>query len=92
MASIGLLYLRFLWHQPRRTALLLMLSGAFYVGGALGVEFMIRNHARLGKTVHGVPDVIDREVARLKLRSLNVGSDRLTSEQRHYLSSWSEGT
>jgi adenosylhomocysteinase len=53
---------------------------------------MIRNHARLGKIVHGVPDVIDREVARLKLRSLHVGIDRLTSEQRHYLSSWSEGT
>jgi adenosylhomocysteinase len=63
-----------------------------FANQALGVEFMIRNHARLGKTVHGVPDVIDREVARLKLRSLNVGIDRLTSEQRHYLSSWSEGT
>jgi hypothetical protein len=37
---IGLLYLRFLLRVPRRTALLLVLSGAVFVGGALGVEFI----------------------------------------------------
>jgi len=31
-------------------------------------------------------------VARMKLESMGVKIDRLTSEQEHYLSSWSEGT
>jgi hypothetical protein len=40
VAIFGLLYLRFLWRMPRRNALLMILSGAIYVGGALGVEFI----------------------------------------------------
>lgn len=34
----GLVYLRFLWLIPRRTAGLLVLAGVLYVGGALGME------------------------------------------------------
>ena len=33
-----------------------------------------------------------RPVAKMKLESMGVKIDRLTVEQEHYLSSWSEGT
>jgi adenosylhomocysteinase len=46
----------------------------------------------LAAEVHGVPAAIDREVARLKLSALGAKIDTLTDEQRHYLSSWQEGT
>ena len=46
----------------------------------------------LAAEVHGVPAAIDREVARLKLSALGAEIDTLTDEQRHYLSSWQEGT
>ncbi len=35
---IGLSYLRFLRHLPRRTALRFLVAGALYVGGAVGME------------------------------------------------------
>jgi adenosylhomocysteinase len=38
--------------------------------------------------VHAVPDRIDREIAGLKLASLNVHIDALTAAQQQYLSSW----
>jgi len=42
--------------------------------------------------VHTVPAAIDREVARLKLDAMAITIDKLTAEQRAYLSSWQEGT
>ena len=35
---------------------------------------------------------LDKRVAKLKLESLGIKIDRLTSEQEEYLASWSEGT
>ena len=42
--------------------------------------------------MYDVPQDIDDDVARLKLESLGVAIDKLTDEQRRYLSSWDEGT
>jgi len=39
-----------------------------------------------------VPPEIDAEVARLKLRAMNVEIDQLTAEQEEYLRSWEQGT
>jgi len=39
-----------------------------------------------------VPEEIAREVARLKLESLDVQIDSLTDKQRDYLHSWEQGT
>jgi adenosylhomocysteinase len=39
-----------------------------------------------------VPRAIDQEVAKLKLRSMDVTIDTLTAEQDRYLRTWSEGT
>ena len=56
---------------------------------ALVVEHLVRNE-RLPARVHPVPDAIDREVARLKLASLDVEIDVLSERQREYLSSWDQ--
>jgi len=42
--------------------------------------------------VHEVPKHIEEVVASLKLDSMGIKIDRLTQEQREYLSSWAEGT
>jgi adenosylhomocysteinase len=42
----------------------------------------------LAPGVHPVPEAIDREIARLKLATLDVRLDELTDEQRRYLTSW----
>jgi adenosylhomocysteinase len=63
-----------------------------FANQALSAEYMIKNGARLEKKVYGVPDEIDREIARLKLLSMGVHVDTLTAEQNKYLNSWEEGT
>lgn len=63
-----------------------------FANQALSAEYMIKNADKLEKIVYGVPEVIDREIARLKLESMNVTIDKLTEEQIKYLNSWKEGT
>jgi adenosylhomocysteinase len=55
---------------------------------ALAVEELVLRGGELGAGVHPVPEAIDREVARLKLSSLDVEIDELTVVQRDYLNSW----
>jgi adenosylhomocysteinase len=59
---------------------------------ALGVEYMKKHYKELEKDVYKVPDPIDNEIARLKLKSMGVTIDKLTEEQEKYLSSWEMGT
>jgi adenosylhomocysteinase len=63
-----------------------------FANQALCAEFVAQKGKKLEKKVHRVPLEIDREIARLKLVSMGVGIDRLTPEQKRYLSSWQEGT
>ena len=63
-----------------------------FANQALCAEFMVKNAGKLEKRVYDVPDEIDSEVARLKLRSMGIAIDTLTEEQQRYLSSWEEGT
>ncbi len=63
-----------------------------FANQALSAEYMVKNAAQLEKKVYSVPDVIDREIARLKLQSMGVEVDTLTMEQTKYLNSWEEGT
>jgi adenosylhomocysteinase len=46
----------------------------------------------LAVKVHDVPKEIEDTVATLKLASMGIKIDRLTPEQREYLTSWGEGT
>src|SRR5512133_2869240 len=63
-----------------------------FANQALSAEYMIKNHAKLENKVYSVPEVIDHEIARLKLLSMGVVIDTLTDEQVKYLNSWQEGT
>jgi len=63
-----------------------------FANQALACEYIAREGKSLPRKVHPVPPEIDRSIARLKLESLGVRIDALTSEQQSYLSSWSEGT
>jgi len=53
---------------------------------------LVKNRANFEKKVYDVPEEIDREIARLKLASMNVSIDTLTEAQVKYLNSWQEGT
>src|SRR3984893_6786886 len=59
---------------------------------ALCAEHGAANASPLETRVYDVPDDIDKEVARLKLNAMGIAIDTLTDEQKHYLSSWEEGT
>jgi adenosylhomocysteinase len=63
-----------------------------FANQALSVEYMVKNADKLEKKVYGVPDEIDREIARLKLNAMGVKIDKLTPAQEKYLNSWEEGT
>jgi adenosylhomocysteinase len=63
-----------------------------FANQALSAEYMIKNAAKLQKQVYGVPEEIDREIARLKLAAMNVSIDTLSEDQVKYLNSWQEGT
>jgi adenosylhomocysteinase len=63
-----------------------------FANQALCAEYMARNAGKLEPRVYDVPDDIDAEVARLKLRSMGIAIDTLTEEQKRYLTSWEEGT
>ncbi len=59
-----------------------------FANQALCVEHLARVGRTLEPRVLPVPPQIDREVARLKLASLDVRIDELTAAQRAYLTSW----
>ncbi len=63
-----------------------------FANQALSAEYMVKYGSKLEKRVYPVPEEIDKEIARLKLRSMGIEIDTLTEEQLHYLSSWEEGT
>jgi len=62
-----------------------------FANQALSVEFLAKNKS-LTPGVHTLPDEVDTEIASLKLKSLGVAIDTLTSEQLEYLTSWETGT
>ncbi len=63
-----------------------------FANQALCMEYLVKNKGKLAVKVHRVPEEIDKEVARLKLKAMGVAIDTLTAEQRKYLTSWQEGT
>ena len=63
-----------------------------FANQALSCEFIAKNHKKLEKKVYGIPQEIDKKVAQLKLKSMEVRIDTLTKEQKEYLASWEIGT
>jgi len=63
-----------------------------FANQALCAEYVAANATKLERRVYDVPDDIDKEVARLKLKAMGIAIDTLSEEQERYLSSWEEGT
>jgi adenosylhomocysteinase len=63
-----------------------------FANQALGLEYLVKHYQELERKVYSVPEVIDREIARLKLAGMGVAIDTLTEQQVAYLNSWEEGT
>ena len=63
-----------------------------FANQALAVEYLSTRGEPLKPDVYPVPKEIDHQVGRLKLSSLGVAIDTLTSEQGQYLASWEAGT
>jgi adenosylhomocysteinase len=63
-----------------------------FANQALGLEWLRSHAGELEPRVYGIPEEIDREVARLKLRSMGIEVGELTAEQRAYAESWESGT
>ena len=63
-----------------------------FANQALSAEWVVANGAELERRVYDVPREIDHEIARLKLATMGLEIDQLTTEQADYLASWNEGT
>ena len=63
-----------------------------FANQALGAEYMLKNVSNFKPAVYVIPEEVDRNIASLKLASLDVSIDTLTPEQKKYLGSWEEGT
>jgi adenosylhomocysteinase len=63
-----------------------------FANQALSAEFISQNYQKFAKQVYPVPEVIDKEIARLKLAAMQVDIDTLTPEQEKYLASYDLGT
>jgi adenosylhomocysteinase len=63
-----------------------------FANQALAAEYMAKFHRKLKRQVYKVPDDIDKDIARLKLKSMGIKIDVLTAEQKKYLASWEMGT
>ncbi|MDR3203465.1 MAG: adenosylhomocysteinase [Deltaproteobacteria bacterium] len=63
-----------------------------FANQALSAEYIVQNKGKLPLDVFAVPEPIDNEIARLKLKAMGYKIDVLTKEQRQYLASWKSGT
>lgn len=63
-----------------------------FANQALAAEWILQKRKDLKPIVYTLPEELDRKIASLKLKSMNVEIDKLTPEQKRYLTSWQEGT
>jgi len=59
---------------------------------ALASEWAVKNRKKLKPQVYDVPKEVENWVARLKLTSMGIQVDKLSEEQKEYLTSWNVGT
>ena len=59
---------------------------------ALTAEWLVKESKNLKPGVHNVPTQIDKDVARMKLKSMGGSVDVLTPAQELYLNSWEHGS
>ena len=69
-----------------------MVMDMSFANQALSATYLTRRAQKLHKEVYSVPLEIDEKIARMKLKTMGVGLDKLTTEQKKYLADWKEGT
>ena len=63
-----------------------------FANQALSLERLVKSKGKLKPGVYPVPEEIDKEIGRLKLKAMNIKIDSLSNEQKKYLESWESGT
>lgn len=63
-----------------------------FANQALSVEYLVKRSDNLRSSVYSVPEDIDKRVAELKLETMQIKIEKLTSEQIRYLNEWKSGT
>jgi adenosylhomocysteinase len=69
-----------------------MVMDMSFANQSMSVVHLARHGRELEKSVYPVPPEIDAEIARMKLGTMGIKIDRLTTEQKMYLAAWQEGT
>ncbi|HXX88447.1 MAG TPA: adenosylhomocysteinase, partial [Candidatus Acidoferrum sp.] len=62
-----------------------------FANQALSVEHLAKTK-KMQPKVYAVPKEIDENIAALKLSTMNIRIDKLTGEEKKYLSTWEMGT
>ena len=63
-----------------------------FANQALSAEFVVKKSKTLKNRVYTVPEKIDKNIAKLKLKAMGITIDNLTPKQKAYLASWELGT
>ncbi|QQS39562.1 adenosylhomocysteinase [Candidatus Woesebacteria bacterium] len=63
-----------------------------FANQALAAEYFLKNEGKLENKVYVLPKDIDYKVAEIKLKANGWSLDKLTTQQKTYLTSWREGT
>lgn len=63
-----------------------------FANQAFAVKYIIENRKNLQNSVYKLPEGIDTNIAKLKLKTMGITIDTLTKEQKKYLESWEFGT
>jgi adenosylhomocysteinase len=63
-----------------------------FANQALSAEYIVKHYKELKNNVYKVPEAIDKNIAKLKLKAMGIKIDTLTPEQKKYLASWEMGT
>ena len=69
-----------------------MVMDMSFANQSLAAEYLYTGKSKLGKGVYPIPEVIDKKIATLKLKSMGIRIDQLSKEQKEYLASWEMGT
>lgn len=63
-----------------------------FCGQAFALKFLVENRGSLKPEVYTLPPEVDQEIGKLKLATLGISIDQLTSDQLAYVSDWQSGT
>ena len=63
-----------------------------FCGQAFALKFLVENRGNLKSQVYTLPAEVDQEIAKLKLATLGIKIDELSSDQLSYVSDWQSGT